>query len=78
VPSREVDKTENKFWTLWNKETKEFFLQFAFKNNPNPDKRGPPPPGVPPNTLIPPPPPPPRPPMPPQFNPVPPPPPRFM
>jgi splicing factor 3A subunit 2 len=72
VPSREVDKTDVKFWTLWNKETKEFFLQFAFKNNP--EKKGP---GAPPNTLLPPPPPP-RPPMPPQFNPVPPPPPRFM
>ncbi|OQV15737.1 Splicing factor 3A subunit 2 [Hypsibius exemplaris] len=31
VPSREVDKTEEKFWTHWNKETKQFFLQFAFK-----------------------------------------------
>jgi splicing factor 3A subunit 2 len=76
VPSREVDKSETKFWTLWNKETKEFFLQFAFKNNPGQDKRGPPP-GAPPNTLLPPPPPPPRP-MSNQFNPGPPPPPRFM
>ncbi|VDP16844.1 unnamed protein product [Soboliphyme baturini] len=31
IPSREVDKNEGKFWTLWNKETKQFFLQFAFK-----------------------------------------------
>ncbi|XP_041467151.1 splicing factor 3A subunit 2-like [Lytechinus variegatus] len=31
VPSREVDKSENKFWTSWNKETKQFFLQFHFK-----------------------------------------------
>ncbi|XP_070566225.1 splicing factor 3A subunit 2-like [Ptychodera flava] len=31
VPSREVDKGEGKFWTQWNKETKQFFLQFAFK-----------------------------------------------
>ena len=31
VPSREVDKSEGKFWSLWNKDTKEFFLQFAFK-----------------------------------------------
>lgn len=79
VPSREVDKTDTKFWTLWNKETKEFFLQFAFKNSTGQqqDRRGPPP-GAPPNTLLPPPPPPPRPPMPGQFNPVPPPPPRFM
>ena len=66
VPSREVDKSENRFWTLWNKETKEFFLQFAFKNNPIQDKNKPPmpgppgPPGPPPNML--PPPPPPRPP----------------
>ncbi|KPM02306.1 splicing factor 3A subunit 2-like protein [Sarcoptes scabiei] len=31
VPSREVDKSEGKFWTLWNKESKQFFLQFGFK-----------------------------------------------
>ncbi|GAV04412.1 hypothetical protein RvY_14693 [Ramazzottius varieornatus] len=31
VPSREVDKTEEKFWTAWNKETKQFFLQCSFK-----------------------------------------------
>ncbi|XP_034250971.1 splicing factor 3A subunit 2 [Thrips palmi] len=29
VPSREVDK--EKFWTHWNRDTKQFFLQFAFK-----------------------------------------------
>ena len=31
VPSREVDKSEGKFWTLWNKDSKQFFLQFAFR-----------------------------------------------
>ena len=31
IPSREVDKAEGKFWTLWNRESKQFFLQFAFK-----------------------------------------------
>ncbi|XP_074643689.1 splicing factor 3A subunit 2-like [Tubulanus polymorphus] len=31
VPSREVDKDPKKLWTHWNKETKQFFLQFAFK-----------------------------------------------
>lgn len=31
VPSREVDKDGKKFWTHWNKETKQFFMQFAFK-----------------------------------------------
>ncbi|CAD5125223.1 DgyrCDS13462 [Dimorphilus gyrociliatus] len=31
VPSREVDKDPRRFWTHWNKETKQFFLQFAFK-----------------------------------------------
>lgn len=31
VPSREVDKSDNKFWTYWNKEAKQFFLQFAFR-----------------------------------------------
>lgn len=34
VPSREVDKDSKKFWTHWNKETKQFFLQFAFKHDP--------------------------------------------
>merc|ERR1740129_1793644 len=31
VPSREVDKSDHRFWSHWNKETKEFFLQFSFK-----------------------------------------------
>ncbi|BFZ04168.1 hypothetical protein BsWGS_07207 [Bradybaena similaris] len=31
VPSREVDKDPRKLWTHWNRETKQFFLQFAFK-----------------------------------------------
>ncbi|CAF1149638.1 unnamed protein product [Rotaria sordida] len=31
IPSREVDKSEGKFWTYYNTETKQFFLQFAFK-----------------------------------------------
>ena len=31
VPSREVDKTEGKFWSHWNTDTKQFFLQVAFK-----------------------------------------------
>jgi len=34
VPSREVDKDSKRFWTHWNKETKQFFLQFAFKHDP--------------------------------------------
>ncbi|KAL5007645.1 hypothetical protein ScPMuIL_016451 [Solemya velum] len=34
VPSREVDKDCKKIWTHWNKETKQFFLQFAFKLDP--------------------------------------------
>ena len=84
VPSREVDKSDTRFWSHWNKETKEFFLQFSFKLV---DPRGgarPPPPALippparqsaPPSSL----PPPPRPPVagvppPPTFNPVPPPP----
>lgn len=46
VPSREVDKGENKFWTMWNKETKQFFLQFSFKIDPKAKlvPPGPPPP----------------------------------
>ncbi|XP_033638763.1 splicing factor 3A subunit 2-like [Asterias rubens] len=36
VPSREVDKADSKFWTSWNKETKQFFLQFHFKMEPKP------------------------------------------
>lgn len=76
VPSREVEKTDNKFWTHWNRDTKQFFLQFAFKNEAKkpgtviargPAIMG----GVPPPPMLPVPPPP-RPPM---FNPIPPPPP---
>lgn len=26
IPSREVDKAEDKFWTLWNKDTKQVSL----------------------------------------------------
>jgi len=32
IPSREIDKSEDKFWTLWNRESRQFFMQFAFKN----------------------------------------------
>jgi len=88
VPSREVDKSDTRFWSHWNRETKEFFLQFSFKLvDPRAGGRPPPP------ALIPPParqsappsslPPPPRPPgsagvpPPPNFNPAPPPPPRM-
>jgi len=85
VPSREVDKSEGRFWSHWNKETKEFFLQFSFKlidpNKPAQAGRGAPPPqlvpppgsgrpsGPPPNL--------PPPPMPPQAGGMPPPPPNF-
>eukprot|EP00037_Helgoeca_nana_P027232 m.310783 g.310783 ORF g.310783 m.310783 type:complete len:254 (-) comp27440_c0_seq1:4685-5446(-) len=31
IASREVDKTDGKFWTFWNKDTKTFFLQLHFK-----------------------------------------------
>jgi splicing factor 3A subunit 2 len=31
IPSREIDKGENKFWTHWNSEAKQFFLQLSFK-----------------------------------------------
>ncbi|XP_067308985.1 splicing factor 3A subunit 2 [Pseudorasbora parva] len=41
VPSREIDKAETRFWTHWNRETKQFFLQFHFKM----EKAMPPPPG---------------------------------
>lgn len=59
VPSREVEKHDTKFWTHWNKDTKQFFLQFAFKIEPlrmppshpklweNHGIRLPPPPGAP-------------------------------
>ncbi|XP_013778378.1 splicing factor 3A subunit 2-like [Limulus polyphemus] len=88
VPSREVDKSEGKFWTMWNRETKQFFLQCSFKidikskpfsilsaNVPPTSHLTPPP-----NTNLPPPPPPlippppPRPPGPPPLPPPPPPP----
>merc|ERR1740129_849147 len=64
VPSREVDKSEGRFWSHWNKETKEFFLQFSFKlvdpakaARPPPPALIPPPrrPNVPPPNLPPPP-----------------------
>ena len=41
VPLREVEKTDGKFWTHWNCDTKQFFLQFSFKFEP---KIMPPPP----------------------------------
>uniref|UniRef100_A0A3Q4B7W0 Matrin-type domain-containing protein n=1 Tax=Mola mola TaxID=94237 RepID=A0A3Q4B7W0_MOLML len=45
VPSREIDKAENRFWTHWNRETKQFFLQFHFKmEKALPQSSGPPPP----------------------------------
>lgn len=31
VPSKEIDKSEGHFWTFWNKDTRQFFLQFYFK-----------------------------------------------
>jgi len=40
IPSREVDKTDNKFWTQWNHDSKQFFLQFAFKVEKEPDEMG--------------------------------------
>ena len=93
IPSREVDKSENKFWSLWNKDTKEFFLQFAFRPSDRQQSRAPPsflppPPRAVPPQNVPPPPMPPVgatsagslgvPPPPPNFNPVPPPPPKMM
>jgi len=33
VPSREIDKSEDKFWTHWNTESKQFFLQLSFKTD---------------------------------------------
>uniref|UniRef100_A0A8C6TUG9 Splicing factor 3A subunit 2 n=1 Tax=Neogobius melanostomus TaxID=47308 RepID=A0A8C6TUG9_9GOBI len=42
VPSREIDKAENRFWTHWNKETKQFFLQFHFKMEKPMPQSGPP------------------------------------
>ena len=31
IPSREADKTEDKFWSYWNRETRQYFMQFAFR-----------------------------------------------
>jgi len=49
IPSREVDKSDGKFWTHWNKDARQFFLQFSFKLDGR--KPGmappPPPPGIP-------------------------------
>ncbi|XP_037131739.1 splicing factor 3A subunit 2 isoform X2 [Syngnathus acus] len=44
VPSREIDKAESRFWTHWNRETKQFFLQFHFKMEKALLPPGPPPP----------------------------------
>ncbi|KII66088.1 Splicing factor 3A subunit 2 [Thelohanellus kitauei] len=32
IPSREVDRNPEKFWTYWNPHTKQYFLQLPFKN----------------------------------------------
>ncbi|XP_074834187.1 splicing factor 3A subunit 2 [Carettochelys insculpta] len=81
VPSREIDKAEGKFWTHWNRETKQFFLQFHFKMEKPPAPQSIPP--GPPTVKRPPPPPlmnglPPRPPLPDSMPPPPPPPPGGM
>jgi splicing factor 3A subunit 2 len=31
IPSREADKSEDKFWSYWNRETRQYFMQFAFR-----------------------------------------------
>ncbi|XP_028414674.1 splicing factor 3A subunit 2-like [Dendronephthya gigantea] len=31
IPSREIDKSDGKFWTHWNPNTKQFFFQMHFK-----------------------------------------------
>jgi splicing factor 3A subunit 2 len=42
IPSREVDKSEERFWVEWNHDTKQFFLQFHFRQ----DMRMAPPPNL--------------------------------
>jgi splicing factor 3A subunit 2 len=32
VQSREIDQSPGKFWTYWDKDSKQFSLQFFFKN----------------------------------------------
>ncbi|XP_064383900.1 splicing factor 3A subunit 2-like [Halichondria panicea] len=32
IPSREVEKGADKFWTEWNADTKQFFIQFHFRH----------------------------------------------
>ncbi|XP_026536893.1 splicing factor 3A subunit 2 [Notechis scutatus] len=67
VPSREIDKAEGKFWTHWNRETKQLLLQFPFKMEKPPAPQSIPPPATvkrpppPPTNGLPPPPPPPEP-----------------
>lgn len=53
VPSREIEKQEGKFWVYWNKDTKQFFLQFAFVNPKLMAMRGGPRGGAPPPMFIP-------------------------
>ena len=40
VPSREIDKSNDKFWTHWNNVSKQFFLQLSFKSEGNTSKAG--------------------------------------
>eukprot|EP00117_Sycon_ciliatum_P041212 scpid99071/ scgid30193/ Splicing factor 3A subunit 2; SF3a66; Spliceosome-associated protein 62 len=56
VPSREIDKSESKFWTEWNRETKQFFLQCHFKMPAQSVQHGAGAGGPPPSLLVPPPP----------------------
>nr|CAG4644252.1 EOG090X0C5N [Lepidurus arcticus] len=45
VPSREVDKSEGRFWTYFNKQSRQFFLQFSYKlDNKRPNASNIPPP----------------------------------
>lgn len=44
LPSREIDKDPERFWVLWNKETKQFFLQLTFRSEQRSLEPVPPPP----------------------------------
>ena len=46
IPSREADKSEDKFWSFWNKETKQYFMQFSFKVEGSQMAPPPPPSGI--------------------------------
>eukprot|EP00052_Salpingoeca_macrocollata_P033574 m.8859 g.8859 ORF g.8859 m.8859 type:complete len:234 (-) comp5312_c0_seq1:106-807(-) len=51
IPSLPIEKTERGFWTHWDTDTKQYFLQLYFRTEQNFGPRPPPPAGAPPPQL---------------------------